>query len=283
MSVYFTGYCQWSGSATTTGSINRQGKVILNSAGWDDHLEITRGSWGGAFKPDGSGGFYGLRLDLIGSGSNFYVMNGNVGIGNTNPNLGRLQVTQSTDASDYGIAIQNSSGARSMRLWTDANNSYVYSGSTGQSNLVLNGLGVSGNVGIGILPTDKLHLNGDIRMSGTSRKLIVGSEGSITDYLLLQDVGTGTPAFQWVQDGSAKFSIDGVSGNVGIGVFPTDKLHVNGDIRMNGTSRKLIVGSEAALQTIYCCKMLVVEHQHFNGFKMRHQSFPLKVPQEMSA
>jgi hypothetical protein len=34
---------------------------------------------------------------------------------------------------------------------------------------------------------------------------------------LLQDVGSGTPAFQWVQDASPKFSIEGATGNVGIG------------------------------------------------------------------
>jgi hypothetical protein len=247
LQISFQTYCQWAGSTTTGGTINRQGKVFLNSSGWDDHLEITRGSWGAAFKPDGTTGYLGLRLELIGTGSNFYIPNGNVGIGNTNPTLGRLQVTQMADGSDYGIAINNSTGARAMRLWTDTNNSYVYSGGTGQSNLILNGPGSAGNVGIGITPTDKLHLNGDIRLSGSSRKVIVGSEWSISDYLLLQDVGSGTPALQWVQDGVAKFSIDGVTGNVGIGILPTDKLHLNGDIRLTGNSRKLIVGSEGSI------------------------------------
>jgi hypothetical protein len=105
----------------------------------------------------------------------------------------------------------------------------------------------NGNTGIGIAsPTTKLHVNGDLRLTGSSRKLIFGSEGDVSDYLLLQDVGGGTAAFQWVQDGSAKFNIEGSTGNVGIGVnLPTNKLHVNGDIRLSGSSRKLVVGTES--------------------------------------
>jgi hypothetical protein len=88
------------------------------------------------------------------------LSNGNIGIGETNPTLGRLQVSQSSDASDKGIAIVNSTGVRGMRLWTDPTNSYVYSGTTGQANLILNG---TGNVGIGTSnPTQKLTVNGII-------------------------------------------------------------------------------------------------------------------------
>ncbi len=64
--------------------IARQGKIRLNSAGWDDHLEILRGAYGAAFQPDNSSGYYGLRVQMT-TGSNFYVLGGNVGVNTTNP------------------------------------------------------------------------------------------------------------------------------------------------------------------------------------------------------
>ncbi|HEV8513589.1 MAG TPA: hypothetical protein VGQ59_09935 [Cyclobacteriaceae bacterium] len=69
-----------------------------------------------------------------------------VGGGNTGPIYGRFQVNQSSDASDQGIAILNGSGGRSMRIWTDSNNSYIYSNGAGTSPIILNN---GGSVGIG--------------------------------------------------------------------------------------------------------------------------------------
>jgi hypothetical protein len=114
----------------------------------------------------------------------------------------------------------------------------------------------NGNVGIGVSsPTDKLHINGNLRFSGSARKLIVGTEGSVQDYLLLQDVGSGSPALQWVQDGSPKLTIDGVTGNVGIGTSsPANKLSVSGgaitlddDQPLRGGGRWLISGNQTAV------------------------------------
>lgn len=83
-----------------------------------------------------------------------------VGIGTNNPVFGTLQVTQPSDASDKGIGVLNSTGVRALRLWADPDNSYVYSGTTGQANLILNG---TGNVGIGTTtPNEKLTVNGTI-------------------------------------------------------------------------------------------------------------------------
>jgi hypothetical protein len=99
------------------------------------------------------------------NGTAIYYLNGNVGIGTNSPIYGKLQVTQTTDASDQGIAVLNSTGTRAMRLWADANNSYVYSGATGIANLILN---TSGFVGIGTTtPETKLHINNGVVKSGT--------------------------------------------------------------------------------------------------------------------
>lgn len=86
--------------------------------------------------------------------------NGYVGIGTSNPSMGRLQVNQSIDNSDNGVSVLNSTGVRAVRLWTDTNNSYLYSGVTGQASLILNN---TGNVGIGTTtPQNKLDVNGTI-------------------------------------------------------------------------------------------------------------------------
>jgi len=76
---------QWDGSQTATGIINRGGKVVLNSTNWDDHLELFRYGYGATFKPDHSVNYKGLRLELKGSGANFYVLGGNMGIGTSYP------------------------------------------------------------------------------------------------------------------------------------------------------------------------------------------------------
>jgi hypothetical protein len=97
--VFTQSVAQWSGSGTPTGVIDRQGKVKLNSANWDEHLEITRGGWGAIFKPDHTPGYRGLRLDLTGEGSNFYVSNGNFGVGTSNP-LTPLHIRNESDGED---------------------------------------------------------------------------------------------------------------------------------------------------------------------------------------
>ena len=45
-----------------------------------------------------------------------YHLSGRIGVGTTNPIFGKLQVTQSNDASDGGIAVLNATGQRAMRL-----------------------------------------------------------------------------------------------------------------------------------------------------------------------
>jgi len=99
-------------------------------------------------------------------------------------------------------------------------------------------ISANGSVGIGTAspdPNQKLTVNGDIRLgvSGSGGKIAVGTAGASTDYLLLQDIASGNPAFQWVQDGSPKFTIEGTTGNVGIGTTsPGAKLDIAGNIKI---------------------------------------------------
>jgi hypothetical protein len=85
-----------------------------------------------------------------------------------------------------------------------------------------------GNVGIGTsTPTEKLEINGDLRLSVNPAYIGFGSAGAVPsagDYIKLEDVGSGGTAFEFAQDGSVKFAIQGTTGNVGIGVTDPDTL-----------------------------------------------------------
>lgn len=158
--------------------------------------------------------------------------NGNVGIGPVIPTFGKLQVSQTADGSDQGIAVLNSSGVRAMRLWADANNSYVYSGASGQANLILNG---SGNVGIGTLSPDyKLHI-----VDGNG-----GAQLKFQRGIGIATIAQGNNVNNLYIDASAGLMLNYNGGNVGIGaVTPWHKLHVVGTA---GDSNTGVVRIEAA-------------------------------------
>jgi hypothetical protein len=119
------------------------------------------------------------------------------------------------------------------------------------------------NIGIGIQPTEKLDINGnvlirnDLRVKGNI--LIDGGFSNIvthvkiTDQLKVENFGTG-PGLIVNQTGTqdiANFMDDGISvlfiqngGNIGIGTLtPNYKLHVNGDINISSDSSFKINGT----------------------------------------
>jgi len=138
-----------------------------------------------------------------GSGGNFTFTGGNVGIGTTSP-YGRLNVIPSSNPTTPTAANQISIGESSANSQYNLRLGYfleggAYKGSiqaisgNTPNTLILNGDG--GNVGIGTTsPTHKLHVNGDMRLTGALRDSnnatgsagqVLSSTGSATDWIPL--------------------------------------------------------------------------------------------------
>jgi len=118
-------------------------------------------------------------------------------------------------------------------------NDKVVMGEFGSNALVVTG----SNVGIGTeSPDAKLHVDGNIRIPNTG-KIVFGTAGTPDDYLELNDVNSSGKLLKLVQDGTTRFDIEGVTGdvymqgNVGIGTTsPTATLDVAGAIQIGKNS-----------------------------------------------
>ena len=101
----------------------------------------------------------GHKLHVNGStllGSTTYVN------GQTNSSLGALNVLQTSNASDQGISVWDNTQSRTMRIWVDDTDSYIYSAGNGESELHLNG--VDGTTTV----AGTLHANGNLRVPVSS-------------------------------------------------------------------------------------------------------------------
>ena len=111
-----------------TSTSERQQLYILNS--WTDSDDGTRESLT-KFYTAGAGA---QQLPLALQGTRVAINDVPSGFSS-----GDLYVQQSADTADYGISILNNTRGRSMRLWCDSTDSYIYSGGDGSAELHLNG------------------------------------------------------------------------------------------------------------------------------------------------
>jgi len=130
--------------------------IIFNEAGGDVDFRVEASGEANALFVRGSDGNVGIGTT---SPSADLHVNGDVQIGSsTSANAyGALQVNQTSNVDEEGIAILSASAGRSIRIWVDETKSYINSGNSGNQDLILNQ--GSGDVGIGTTsPTSKLHI-----------------------------------------------------------------------------------------------------------------------------
>ncbi len=173
--------------------------------------------------------------------------NQNVGIGTASPGK-KLHVKTTTSNSTPQVLVQNNGTGDASILLNVSGQSYVFgidyddskkfkiasSGNLGTTDRVT--LLSTGNVGIGtITPDQKLQVQGNIRIPAQG-KIVFGSAGATpSDYLELYDINASGSLLKLVQDNNTRFVVQGVTGNVGIGVTgPTAKLHVSGNTKLTG-------------------------------------------------
>ena len=93
--------------------------------------------------------------------------------GKPSSSLGALNVVQTNNTSDNGIAVWDNTNARTMRLWVDSTDAYIYSGGAGNAELHINGAtGVTTVAGA-------LHANGSLRLPISTTDPGSPSEGKI--------------------------------------------------------------------------------------------------------
>jgi hypothetical protein len=170
---------------------------------------------------------------------------GNVGIGTIEP-LNSLHVARSahlnaifdrTDTQDHLTAVVGSDGS-GLRF---SNSNFFFIGTQPYSERNNNSAGTellritsAGNVGIGTTnPTNKLHVigTGPVTIENAGEADILFKDTSSG-----QQWQVGTNSTGWyVWDNDYRLVVKKGSGNVGIGtVNPEAKLHVNGDLKLNG-------------------------------------------------
>lgn len=114
-----------------------------------------------------------------------YFLNGNVGIGTAspvykiqasdsnggfvglNPTDGAVEIASGNDASSFIDFRGNANLAADYKgrlLYTDGSGFLIYTAGSGSASMVIN---EAGNVGIGMTPTYKLDVTGDLRITGT--------------------------------------------------------------------------------------------------------------------
>ena len=191
--------------------------------------------------------------------------NGHVGIGTTTPDDGlgwdRVLNVYGTDHSKILATINSGvqTGLFSHSNWNGAVG-VVGTQSNHDMRLMTNGnhhmtIKTGGNVGIGIEPEEKLHVNGAIRGNQTGGALRIQTQHGYTDVGVQNSlwshfytdapryyfnkgvsideglIGSYDEDLQLQTSGTTRITVLNASGNVGIGLTPTEKLDVDGTVK----------------------------------------------------
>ncbi len=237
------------GTASPTFPLDINGRPRIRSNGAFN----SAGIWYDKIYSPGQSSFVGTLNDssfgVYGGGNWKFVfdhINNNFGINNTDPKAplsfsnasgNKLDIYYGSANSRYGIGLQ----ASLMQLYTgDVTNdiAFGYGSSTAfTENMRIRG---NGNVGIGILPTEKFEIRTGPGEVGWKHSWGGGSLQSVAPTLLTPAViRANSAAVQLTSNTNVGLYIK-LDGNIGAGVInPSTQLDVNGRMRIRGTANSL--------------------------------------------
>jgi hypothetical protein len=241
--------------------INSSGNVGIGTTSPEARLDVQHAAGAGRMqlRLSNTGGTNYWELGRENSSGDFWIAEGvagtafvidqdtrKVGIGTTSPAYGRLEVKQSSDASNEGIAVTSASGSYTGRIWCNNNLFTLTGGGTGTRTIVYDGadhrwqLGGSekmridsdGNVGIGtsspVYPLSIYEVGGYAKMGfyspetgspSASNGFEIGiSSGNVDALVWNREAG----AVRFATNSAERMRINSV-GNVGIGTTSPDQ------------------------------------------------------------
>jgi hypothetical protein len=206
-------------------------------------------------------------VSIVDTTAPVFESGGNIGIGTSSPSqtltvANTFSITATAGIQSLLMGNQDSTGINNPAMIRAANGdldighgtSWTGSGGTFTSTAIFKN---NGSVGIGTTPSYKLDVNGDVRISSTSdgilnlRQLGLSGTAGVKDpgwnYIQFQDSEGDRQGYFGI-DSSGNFTfapeVSGsrvninsdayVSGSLGIGTSPADKLHVNGNATVTG-------------------------------------------------